>query len=147
MFKRRCFWRVLTVTALLAGCRDPDDEDLAPFDESTCPFALHPTQMTEPGPTQTVRCSHCDHQVVVPSVLDLRPVLDKVEPLLRAALPRQARPHGERLRALRGDASATAAHRYLRHLFDLADQGDPASAVPRWIGYALLAGAIWYFWF
>ena len=25
--------------------------------------------------------------------------------------------------------------------------GDPASAVPRWIGYALLAGAIWYFWF
>jgi hypothetical protein len=84
--------------------------------------------------------------VVVPSVLDLRPLLDKVEPLLRAALPRQARPHGAKLKAMRGDASTTATHRYLRHLTDLSD-GESDSGVARWIAFAVLGAVIWYFWF
>ena len=96
-------------------------------------------------PTQSARCAQCQHQVVVPSFVDLRPLLDKVEPLLRAALPRQARPHGAKLKAMRGDASATAAHRYLGHLWDMAD-GD-SGGVSRWIAFAVLGAAIWYFWF
>lgn len=87
-------------------------------------------------PTQSARCEHCHHQVVVPSFLDLRPLLDKVEPLLRAALPRAARAHGEKLRNLRGDAAATATHRYLRHLLR------PDEFVPSNLGWAVLAGAV-----
>jgi hypothetical protein len=96
------------------------------------------------APNDTARCERCDHQVVVPSVLDLRPLLDKVEPLLRAALPRQARPHGEKLKAMRGNPGDTAFHRYLRHVTDLAD--DDAGPA-RWIALVVIAAAIWFFWF
>lgn len=67
-------------------------------------------------PLQGTRCERCQHPVVVPSVVDLRPLLDAVEPLLRDALPRAARPHGEKLRRLRGDHRATGVHRALRLL-------------------------------
>ena len=97
-------------------------------------------------PTRTVRCEQCQHQVVVPSVLDLRPLLDTVEPLLHAAQPRAARPHGEKLKGMRGDHRATALHRYLRHFTDLVDDHD-GNGLARWIPWAVLAAAIWYFWF
>lgn len=100
------------------------------------------------APSQMVSCDRCGHQVVVPSVLDLRPVLDRVEPLLRAALPREARPHGEKLRRMRGDHRATAAHGFLRHAWDMLQEGGGASgAIPTWVGLLLLAGAVWWFWF
>lgn len=70
-------------------------------------------------PTRSARCDRCHHATVLPTPLDLRPLLDQVEPLLRAALPRQARPHGEKLRALRSNPEATAVHRYLQRLKDL----------------------------
>jgi len=95
-------------------------------------------------PTQAARCERCHHQVVVPSVLDLRPLLDKVEPLLRATLPRAARPHGEKLRAMRGDPEATAVHRYMRHLRDLTEDG---SGLSRWIVLGAIAAVLSYFWF
>jgi hypothetical protein len=98
-------------------------------------------------PTQTARCGQCHHQVVVPSFLDLRPLLDKVEPLLRAALPRAARPHGAKLRAMRGNAQDTAAHRYLRHFADLMDGESGSGGISGWIAFGVLAAAIWYFWF
>ena len=94
------------------------------------------------------RCDRCDHQVVVPSVLDLRPVLDKAEPLLRATLPRQARPHGHKLKALRSDHTATTAHRFFRHSWDVFSAGPGGSTgIPGWAGLALLAAAVWFFWF
>ncbi|TWO69765.1 hypothetical protein FN976_18265 [Caenimonas sedimenti] len=97
-------------------------------------------------PTHTLRCEHCHHAVVVPSVLDLRPVLDRAEEALRAALPRQARPAGEKLRLMRGDPRATGFNRFLRNAFDLAGDGGPGG-LPAWVGWGLLAGAIWFFWY
>ena len=70
-------------------------------------------------PTRTARCEHCHHQVVVPSFVDLRPLLDTVEPLLRATPTRTARPHGERLDKLLRDHQSTGFHRYLRHFTSL----------------------------
>jgi hypothetical protein len=106
------------------------------------------------APNETARCARCHHQVVVPSVLDLRPVLDKVEPLLRAALPRAARPHGEKLKNMRGDYRATAFDRFLRHAADMTSDDEPGDATARflhrlnrWGAWAVLAFAIWYFWF
>jgi hypothetical protein len=98
------------------------------------------------APNQTARCERCHHQVVVPSVLDLRPLLDKAEPLLREALPRAARPHGEKLKAMRGNPDATALHRYLRHVTDMADDESGTSGVSRWIAFGVFAAVIWYIW-
>lgn len=92
------------------------------------------------APNETARCEHCHHPVVVPSFVDLKPLLDTVEPLLRAARPREARPHGERLRALRGDHTATAAYRYMRHLFQ------PESLLPSGQGWLTLALALFLAW-
>ena len=91
------------------------------------------------APNETARCEHCHHPVVVPSFVDLKPLLDTIEPLLRAARPREARPHGEKLRAMRGDYTATAAYRYMRHLFQ------PESLLPSgqgWIALAALAAFV-----
>lgn len=82
--------------------------------------------------------------MVVPSIVDLRPLLDQVEPLLRAARPREARPHGEKLRAMRGDPQATAFHRYLRHLFRPEDFLRSSDG---WLVLAFLAFLAWLFWF
>jgi hypothetical protein len=90
-------------------------------------------------PTHTAHCGHCRHVVVVPSFVDLRPLLDKVEPLLRGVRPRAAQPHGARLRALRGDHRATGAYQILRHLFD----SQPSTP----IGWAALAGLVVLGWF
>jgi len=87
-------------------------------------------------PTRSAHCGTCQHAVVVPSFLDLRPLLDKVEPLLRGVRPRAAQPHGARLRALHGDHRATGAYRALRHLFEPG--GWPSTP----LGWATLAGAL-----
>lgn len=97
------------------------------------------------APNDSVRCERCHHQVVVPTVLDLRPLLDKVEPLLRAALPRAARPHGEKLKALRGNPEATGFHRFLRHASDVTDDESPGG-MARWIALAVIAATLWLFW-
>jgi hypothetical protein len=67
-------------------------------------------------PTHSAACGTCGHLVVVPALLDLRPVLEAVEPQLLAAQPRGPRRHGHRLREMRGDARQTALYRYLRAL-------------------------------
>lgn len=98
-------------------------------------------------PTHGASCRYCDHAVVVPSLADLRPVLDSAEPLLRAALPRQPRPYGKKLRDMRGDWRATSLHRSLRHLGSFLSGGGAApNAVPGWVPLMLLVAAVWYFW-
>ncbi|MBV8604132.1 MAG: hypothetical protein JO224_05545 [Pelomonas sp.] len=65
-------------------------------------------------PTHSAACVQCGHWVVVPSLVDLRPVLDAVEPQLHAASRRGARPHISARR--RGDWRETALARYLLRL-------------------------------
>lgn len=85
-------------------------------------------------PTASARCEHCcHHQVVVPSFVDLRPLLDTVEPLLRTPPARAARP-GERLQNTLGDNRPTGLHRYLRHFSSLwEDNTHPEVAPLRWV--------------
>ncbi|MBV8379680.1 MAG: hypothetical protein JO369_02800 [Paucibacter sp.] len=64
-------------------------------------------------PTHGAACEHCGHWVVVPSLVDLRPLLDAVEPALRAMRPRGGLPH---MRSRAGDASETALARYVLRL-------------------------------
>ncbi len=70
-------------------------------------------------PTRELRCSHCDLVVVLPSLTELRPLLDKIEPILRATRPRQALPHGSKLKRELGDHRATGWFRYLRRAKDI----------------------------
>lgn len=95
-------------------------------------------------PTRSARCEHCHHQVVVPSFVDLRPLLDTVEPLLRATLTRAARPHGERLQNLHGDHHATGLHRYLRHFTSvwMDDDTHPEVAKLKQVLFAILAAVV-----
>jgi hypothetical protein len=65
-------------------------------------------------PTRSARCEYCHHAVVVPSLVDIGPLLDTVEPILRGFLPRAAKPHGARLREQLGDYRATAVFRFWR---------------------------------
>ena len=69
--------------------------------------------------TQDTRCEACDHVVAIPSLQRIKPLLDQIEPILRGALPRQARPWGEKLQRMRGDASATQWHRFMGHAQDV----------------------------
>ena len=102
-------------------------------------------------PTQSARCGHCQHQVVVPSFVELTPLLDTVEPLLRAALPRAARPHGEKLRAMRGDARSTGLFRAFGHWRSIwEDHHHPGARLFEllngplgWLLLALLLGWWW----
>ena len=102
-------------TALLSRHAEPVKAERLAWSCRGCGAAVEPTQ--------SASCKRCGHTVVVPSVLDLWPVLDAAEPLLRAALPRGAKAHGHRLRAMRGDATQTALYRYwlrLRDWFDVS---------------------------
>ena len=92
-------------------------------------------------PTRESRCGHCGHTVVVPSLIDLNPLLDAVERVLRGQAPRQPRPHGQRLRELQRDHRATALFRYLQRWRE--DELDPALAV-RLAGLALLLLVTWW---
>jgi hypothetical protein len=75
-------------------------------------------------PTRDTRCPHCDHSVALPNLAAVKPLLDRVEPLLKGKAPRQAKPWGHKLASMRGDASATQAHRWWRHFTDLSGAGD-----------------------
>lgn len=70
-------------------------------------------------PTQGAACRDCGHPVVVPSLIDLTPLLNHAEPLLRGQAGRGARAHGSRLREQRGDYRATALYRVLIRLRDI----------------------------
>ncbi|MDY0743562.1 hypothetical protein SNE35_03555 [Paucibacter sp. R3-3] len=69
-------------------------------------------------PTQGAACVDCGHPVVVPALIDLSPLLDRAEPLLRGTAARGARPHGSRLREQRGDYRTTGLYRLLLRLKD-----------------------------
>jgi hypothetical protein len=73
--------------------------------------------------TRDTSCESCDHVVALPSLASVRPLLDKIEPLLKGALPRQAKPWGHKLQNMRGDASATQLHRWLGHTRDVLTSG------------------------
>jgi hypothetical protein len=94
------------------------------------------------APSDSARCERCHHVVAVPSMLDLRPVLDQAEPLLRAAQPRAARPHGEKLKALSRDPQATTAWRLGRHARDMF--GSEHGGAGGWIALLLAAGLFWW---
>jgi DNA-directed RNA polymerase subunit RPC12/RpoP len=78
-------------------------------------------------PTQDTRCPHCDHSVALPNLAAVKPLLDRIEPLLNGKAPRQAKPWGHKLANMRGDASATQLHRWTQHFKDMAGN-DNASA-------------------
>ena len=67
-------------------------------------------------PTHGAACGGCGHPVVVPSLIDLTPLLDQAEPLLRGSAGRSAAAHTSRLRERRGDYRATALYRVLMRL-------------------------------
>ncbi len=69
--------------------------------------------------TQDTSCETCGHVVAMPSMSAVRPLLDKIEPILKGTLPRQARPWGEKLARQKGDASATQMHRWMGHVKDV----------------------------
>ncbi len=73
--------------------------------------------------TQDTNCETCGHVVALPSLSQVRPLLDQIEPLLKGSLPRQARPWGEKLQRQKGDASATQMHRWLGHASDIFSSG------------------------
>jgi hypothetical protein len=69
--------------------------------------------------TQDTSCDTCGHVVAIPSLARVKPLLDQIEPILKGTLPRQARPWGEKLQRMQGDASATQWHRVMGHARDL----------------------------
>jgi Transcription factor zinc-finger len=69
--------------------------------------------------TQDTSCETCGHVVAMPSMRAVLPLLDQIEPLLKGAMPRQARPWGEKLQRMKGDASATQMHRWMGHARDI----------------------------
>jgi hypothetical protein len=74
--------------------------------------------------TQDTRCETCDHVVAMPSMSQVKPLLDQIEPMLKGAQPRQARPWGEKLQRMKGDASSTQLHRWLGHTRDVFSSSD-----------------------
>jgi Transcription factor zinc-finger len=69
--------------------------------------------------TRDTSCETCGHAVAMPSMSQVRPLLDQIEPILKGTLPRQARPWGEKLQSMKGDASATQLHRWMGHARDI----------------------------
>lgn len=69
--------------------------------------------------TRDTSCETCGHVVAMPSLAQVKPLLDQIEPLLKGTLPRQARPWGEKLARQKGDASATQMHRWMGHAHDI----------------------------
>lgn len=69
--------------------------------------------------TQDTSCETCGHVVAMPSMSAVKPLLDTIEPILRDTRPRQAKPWGEKLQNMKGDASATQLHRWMGHTKDI----------------------------
>jgi Transcription factor zinc-finger len=76
--------------------------------------------------TQDTSCETCGHVVALPSLSQIKPLLDKIEPILKGTLPRQARPWGEKLQRMKGDASTTQMHRWLGHARDIFSSDEHA---------------------
>lgn len=101
-------------------------------------------------PTQDSACEHCGHTIVAPSLLDLKELLNEVEPILLQQQPRQAAPHGTRLREMQGDAAQTAFHRYAMMLLrpdrdDVFDQLPEGWDVVGRIAFAVVV-LLFFFW-
>ncbi|MDZ7920540.1 zf-TFIIB domain-containing protein [Rhodoferax sp.] len=104
-------------------------------------------------PTAEVRCPRCDHALVWSDWHSVRPLLDAVEPLLRAQQPRQAKPWGTRLKEQQGDHRATQFHRWLRHanLVSARDEGGQRDLRVSlldwrsWLRLAVLGVVFWLF--
>ncbi len=92
--------------------------------------------------TQDSSCETCGHVVAMPSMNQVKPLLDQIEPMLKGTLPRQARPWGEKLQRMKGDASSTQLHRWMGHTWDVFSTHDsrygPARSVVNMIGLVLL---------
>jgi Transcription factor zinc-finger len=69
--------------------------------------------------TQDTSCETCGHVVAMPSMSQVKPLLDQIEPILKNASPRQAKPWGDKLKNMQGDASATQLHRWIGHARDI----------------------------
>ena len=126
------------MNALLVRHGEPVPEAMAQRIAWTCRGCGAPLD-----PTLESRCGHCGHVVVVPSLIDLRPLLDAVESVLKGQAPRAAKPHGQRLRELRGDASATALHRYWQRFITPEDAPE---GVPRLVIGLLVLVLLWWWW-
>ncbi|TAG27280.1 MAG: hypothetical protein EAZ37_06060 [Burkholderiales bacterium] len=89
--------------------------------------------------TQDTSCETCGHVVAMPSMSAVLPLLDQVEPILKGMQPRQAKPWGDKLKNMKGDASATQLHRWFRHTWDVFSSGThrygEAHSVVNWIGF------------
>lgn len=104
-------------------------------------------------PTTETACPRCDHALVWADWTSVRPLLDAVEPLLRAQQPRQAKPWGTRLREQRGDHRATQFHRWLRHANLVSPRDDGVQRDLRdslldwrsWLRLAVLGVVFWLF--
>lgn len=102
-------------------------------------------------PTAQTQCPRCGHVLVWNDWLSVRPLLDAVEPLLRAQQPRQAKPWGTRLREQQGDHRATQFHRLMRQVNDVFSQDDGAQhGVPNallgwraWLRLIVLGVVLW----
>ena len=92
-------------TALLSRHAEPVESEHVAWSCCGCGAAVEPTH--------GAACRDCGHLVVVPSLIDLRPLLDQAEPLLRGSAGRGAKAHGSRLREQRGDFRATLLYRML----------------------------------
>ncbi len=91
-----------------------------PIEESRQQLAIACQGCGQPlDATQDTSCETCGHVVAMPSLAQIKPLLDQIEPILKGALPRQARPWGEKLTRQKGDASATQMHRWMGHARDI----------------------------
>ncbi|MBS7808729.1 zf-TFIIB domain-containing protein [Variovorax sp. PCZ-1] len=100
--------------------------------------------------TQDTSCENCGHVVAMPRLESVKPLLDKIEPILRNTRARQARPWGEKLKNMKGDASATQLHRWLGHTKDIFSSGNhrysEAHSAVNYIGaIALMLFLYWLF--
>lgn len=96
-------------------------------------------------PTQDTRCPHCDHSVALPNLAAVKPLLDRIEPLLQGKQPRQAKPWGAKLAAQRGDSRATQLFRWAKHLWPSTSPGEfDVDAVKSVISWVLLGLFLWW---
>ncbi len=98
-------------------------------------------------PTQDTRCPHCDHSVALPNLAAVKPLLDRIEPLLQGKAPRQAKPWGHKLAAQRGDSRATQLYRWVVHHTDGSTPGSFDWHEPsHWVTLLLVGLLLYWLW-
>lgn len=121
--------------------------DAVPIDTSAQPWAFDCIGCGQAlDPTADIRCTQCDQSVALPHLHLLTPLLNHVEPILHGRQPRQARPWGDRLRRMRGDARETQLHRLLHHLLGprhLPGEFDPVNLLALGLIACFLAWLLW----